>query len=247
MILFYLKKIVGMPLMPIPLTLIGLLAGLLLLKRRPWLGKSLIFMSALFLALTSWHPVADRLLAPFEDDYARFDIRTPVDSVVVLGGCHSSDASVPPAAQLCSTSLFRLTEGLRILRANPQAELLVSGYAGKDTRSHAEVMREVAISMGTDEARIRIFPQARDTEEEAAQMAIDLTGKTFALVTDASHLPRAMTFFQHEQLSPLPAPAVVMSQDHSDWRINARAAVKSERAFYEGIGQAWQWLKGLFW
>ena len=99
MILFYLKKIVGMLLMPIPLTLIGLLAGLLLLKRRPWLGKSLIFMSALFLALTSWHPVADRLLAPFEDDYARFDIRTPVNSVVVLGGCHSSDASVPPAPQ----------------------------------------------------------------------------------------------------------------------------------------------------
>ena len=244
MIAFTLKKIVGMLLMPIPLTLIALLAGLLLLKHRPALGKGLILVAALWLALTSWHPFADRWLAPFEDNFPAFDLKQPVSIVVVLGGCHASDESMPPAAQLCSSSLFRLTEGLRILAANPQAQLFVSGYAGNDSRPHAEVMRDIALSMGVAAERIHTFPQARDTEEEAQLMTPLLIGQSFALVSEASHLPRALVFFQRQGLQPIPAPAVRLSTDNSDWRIEARAALKSERAMYEGIGQLWQWLKG---
>src|SRR5690606_41781124 len=55
--------------------------------------------------------------------------------------------------------------------ANPQALLTVSGYAGPDARPHAGVMQEIAISMGVDAERIRAFPQARDTAEEAALLA----------------------------------------------------------------------------
>lgn len=243
MIAFYLKKVLGMLLMPIPLTLMLLVAGLLLLRRRPRLGRGLIGAAALWLALTSWHPVADRLLAPFEDNYPVFDLSQPVEVVVVLGGCHASDNSMPPAGQLCSSSLFRLTEGLRILAANPQALLTVSGYAGPDARPHAGVMQEIAISMGVDAGRIRAFPQARDTAEEAALLAPLLQGKAFALVSEASHLPRALPFFTARGLAPLPAPAMKMSSPDSDWRLEARAALKSERAFYEGLGRLWQWLR----
>jgi len=246
MILFYIKKIIGMLLMPIPLAITGLLLGLFLLKRRPFTGKSLIFLSTAFLALTSWHPVADSLLAPFEHDYPQFNLSSPVEAVVVLGGCHHSDPDIPPAAQLCSSSLFRLTEGLRILNANPQAELFLSGYAATDSRPHAVVMREVAISMGVDENRIRIYPDARDTEDEAKQMTPALTAKTFALVSEASHLPRAVSLFKAQRLNPLPAPALVMSNENSDWRIESRAAVKSERAFYEAIGSLWLKIKNIF-
>src|SRR5690554_7147958 len=64
-----------------------------------------------------------------------FDRQQPVDAVVVLGGCHASDATMSPAAQLCTSSLFRLVEGLRILEANPQALLFVSGYKGTDNNA----------------------------------------------------------------------------------------------------------------
>lgn len=243
MILFYLKKIIGMLLMPIPFSMLLTLTGLWLLKRRPVMGKSLILLSVLWLGLSSWHPLADRLLAPFEDDFVMFDIHQPVDTIVVLGGCHASDPRMPTVAQLCSSSLFRLLEGLRILNANPQARLFVSGYAGADSRPHAEVMRDAAISLGVDPLRIQTFPTPRDTEEEAHLMAPLLGQKPFALVSEASHLPRAVVFFKNEGLNPIPAPAVKLSSADSDWRVEARAAVKSERAIYEGLGQLWQWLK----
>lgn len=244
MLAFYLKKVIGMALMPIPLTLFGLLVALFLWQRRPVLSKLLVAFCCVWLAVTSWHPVADKLLAPFESHYAMFDIQQPVDAVVVLGGCHATDTTMPPAAQLCSSSLFRLIEGLRILDANPQASLYVSGYASTDKRTHAEVMQEVAESLGVAPARIVSFPTPRDTEGEAKMMQPFLKDARFALVTENSHLPRAMVFFERLNLNAIPAPAMRMSVDDSDWRIDARAALKTERAMYETLGTLWQKLKG---
>lgn len=243
MFAFYLKKAIGMMLMPIPLTICGLILGLLLLRRYPAYGKSLIAASALFLGLTSWHPVANHLLKPFEIDYPVFDLQQPVAAVVVLGGCHNSSDNRPPASQLCGTSLHRLQEGLRILQSNPSAWLFVSGFNGSDNRSHADVSREVAIALGVASERIKTFAEARDTQEEAELMAPHLGNKAFALVSEASHLPRAITFFEKQGLKPIPAPAVWLAGSNSNWRVDASAQRKSERAFYEGLGTLWQHLK----
>ena len=89
---FYLKKALGMALMPIPLVLVALCVGLFLLRRRPRAGKGVIAGATLFLLLTSWQPVADSLLAPFEDDYPPFDVRRPVDVVVVLAAVAGASA-----------------------------------------------------------------------------------------------------------------------------------------------------------
>lgn len=243
--LFYLKKVIGMLLMPIPLTVSGIFLGLALLKSFPRVGKSLIAMSAVFLALTSWHPVANQLLRPLEDNFAVFDLAQPVDVVVVLGGCHASDDSVPPVAQLCGTSVFRLLEGLRILSANPDSKLFVSGSSGvNEAQTHAELSRSVAISLGVEAQRIQMFPQANDTRQEAVLMQPYLQDKRFALVSEASHLPRAMRFFQQQGLKPIAAPAARLAPPHDQWKVSAYAQIKSERAFYESIGQLWQWLKG---
>lgn len=241
MIFFYVKKFISMWLMPIPLTIIGLLLAFMLWKRAPKLSRGLVAVSCLALALSSWHPFADRVLTPFENQYPMFDVSDPVEVVVVLGGCHATDVSMPKAAQLCSSSLFRLLEGLRILQANVDAQLFVSGYPGSDSRPHAEVMQEVAISLGVDEQRIHLFSEPKDTQEEALAMQPYLQGKSFALVTENSHLPRAVRFFEQLGLQPIPAPALRMSvTDSSDWRISAQAALKSERAMYEWLGRIWQ-------
>ena len=59
MISFYVKKFISMWLMPIPLTIIGLLLAFMLWKRAPKLSRGLVAVSCLALALSSWHPFAD--------------------------------------------------------------------------------------------------------------------------------------------------------------------------------------------
>lgn len=232
-----------MLLMPIGTSIALTLLGLWLLKHRPRLGKGLIALSALYLATMSWPPIANNLLRPFENQYQAFDLQQEVDIIVVLGGCHATDSDMPAAAQLCSTSLYRLVEGLRILQANSEALLFLSGYEGTNSLSHAEVLYDIALSLGINPERIRTFTEPKDTEEEAQMMAPYLKDKRFVLISEASHLPRAMVFFQQQGLKPLPAPAVRLSSDEFGLRLEANALMKSERAVYEQLGQWWQHLK----
>ncbi|MBZ2168266.1 ElyC/SanA/YdcF family protein [Marinobacter sp. F4216] len=240
MFAFELKKFIGQMLMPIPLTLMLLMAGILMLRVWPRMARVALVSGALLLFLTSWAPVSNRLVSMVESDYAAFDLSRPVDVVVVLGGCHSSDDRVPPAAQLCSSSLYRLVEGLRILGANPEAQLFVSGYARHDPVPHADMMASIARNMGVDEGRIRRFPEPKDTGEEAEHMKPWLMDRRFALVTEASHLVRAVWFFERQGLEPIPAPAIRLGSETPDLSVQASNQLKSERAFYEVLGMLWQ-------
>lgn len=244
LILFYLKKTIGFMLMPIPLTLIAMCLAMLLMKKWPKIAKLFLLCGILLLGLTSWNPVANRLIATVEHDYPVFNIQQPIDVVVVLGSGHKSLTNTPAVMELGNSALFRLEEGLRILKANPNAQLFVSGYSGGVGKSHAELMREAAIELGVNADRIKIFPLAKDTEDEANMMAPDLKGKRIALVTEASHLKRAVIFFNRAGVKVMPAPAMYLGSEQSDWQIDATANYKSQRAFYEWLGRTWQWIKG---
>ncbi|WP_275564865.1 ElyC/SanA/YdcF family protein [Marinomonas maritima] len=244
LILFYIKKTVGMMLMPIPLTLLIMCLSFLLMRKRPKPAKFFLFCGILLLGLTSWNPMADRLISTVEKDMYIFDIKNPVDVVIVLGSGHKDLNNTPAVMKLGSSALFRLEEGLRILSANPNATLFVSGYSGGMSESHAIVMRNASIELGVSSNKIRTFPLAKDTQEEAKSMAPYLKGKRVALVTEASHLKRATIFFKQAGIDTIPAPAMYLGSDTSDWQINANASYKSERAFYEWLGRTWQWIKG---
>ena len=243
MALFYLKKIIGMMLMPIPLTLLAMLLAFFLMKKCPKFAKLLLFCAILLLGLTSWSPVADKLIPTVEHDFPVFDIQQPVDVVIVLGSGHKDLSNTPEIMQLGNSALFRLEEGLRILKANPNAQLFVSGYSGEMTEPHAEIMRRAAIELGVQPNRIKAFPLAKDTEEEAKSMKPYLDGRQAALVTEASHLKRASIFFEKAGINIIPAPALYLGSEKSDWQIDANAAYKSQRAFYEWLGRGWQWIK----
>ncbi|WP_112134736.1 YdcF family protein [Marinomonas primoryensis] len=132
----------------------------------------------------------------------------------------------------------RLEEDLRILKANPNAKLFVSDHPSGMSESHAIVMRNAAVELGVSSNKIRTFPLAKDTQEEAKSMAPYLKGKRVALVTEASHLKRATIFFKRAGIDTIPAPAMYLGSEKSDWQINANASYKSERAFYEWLGRA---------
>ncbi len=65
----------------------------------------------------------------------------------------------------------------------------------------------MARALGVPRSDIIVLSRPKDTEEEALAVKRAIGDAPFLLVTSASHLPRAMIFFRHAGLDPLPAPA----------------------------------------
>ncbi|MBN0077630.1 YdcF family protein, partial [Pseudomonas aeruginosa] len=96
---------------------------------------------------------------------------------------------------------------------------------------------------------IIVLDRPKDTEEEALAVKRAIGDAPFLLVTSASHLPRAMIFFRHAGLDPLPAPAnqLAVTSPLNPWERAIPSPVwlmHSDRVGYETLGRVWQWLKG---
>ncbi|HBC0570084.1 envelope biogenesis factor ElyC [Salmonella enterica] len=222
--LFTLKKVIGGMLLPLPLMLLIIGVGLALLwfSRFQKTGKVFISVGWLALLLLSLQPVSDHLLRPIENRYPTWQGPQKVEYIVVLGGGYTWNPQWAPSSNLINNSLPRL----------------------------AEVGARVAQSLGVPRSDIITLDKPKDTEEEAAAVKQAIGDAPFLLVTSASHLPRAMIFFQHAGLNPLPAPANQLAIDSplNPWERAIPSPVwlmHSDRAGYETLGRLWQWLKGI--
>lgn len=250
--LFTLKKYIGGLMLPLPLLLLlmGLGLGLVWFTRWQKSGKGLISASWLVLLLISLQPVADGLLKPMEDRYPTWHGEQKVAWIVVLGGGYTWNTQWAPSSNLINNSLPRLTEGVRLWRENPGAKLIFTGAAaGNNPVSTAEAGARVAETLGVPRSAIKVLDTPKDTEEEAAAVKKSIGDVPFLLVTSASHLSRAMTFFHRAGLNPLPAPANQLAIDSplNSWERVIPSPVwlmHSDRVGYETLGRIWQWLKG---
>ena len=263
--MFFFSKLAGALLKPLSLVLIALVIGLLIaaLTRYRRAGLSLIAAATVTLALVSWWPVANSLIAPLEAQYPPFasqldavqSTKAPdeVAAIVVLGGGGIDDPNLPASAQLSAIGLQRLVEGVRLWRQFPMAQLVTSG-ALSEGRSQAEIAAGIAIDLGVPDGHITQLRKARNTEEEAAAVATEFAATTtdadaVLLVTSASHMPRAMRAFMHEGLNPIAAPtahrAVARSFNRpSDFAPSATDLATTEHVLHEWFGQVWAWLRG---
>ena len=244
---FFIKKIIAFWLMPLSMVVLLLCLSVFFLWKKPHssIGKIAASSALILLLVFSWNPISTPMLRSIEQTNIPFDINTPVDYVVVLGNAATSDPSIPLSSHLSSSATARLLEGLRILNANPTAQLIVTGYAGNNTKSSAQVYKEVAISLGIKPERITAIDWPKDTEEEAQAVKEIVNDKTVAIATSASHMPRAIEFFYKQNINAIAAPTFYLGKqtEKIDWRFDAAGLLKSERTIYEYIGQLWQWLK----
>ena len=240
--------------MPLGLVLLLLVIGLVFLfRRRLGVGRVLILAATLILYLFSLSPVADFLARPLEEAYpvAQID-RLPADlsAVVVLGGGALDRRDLPPAARLGGDTLQRTLEGVRLWRARPGARLVLCGgewSAEPDYPSPAELMGQLAESLGVDPDRIKLDQTSKDTYENALEALKFLDEKPFVLVTSARHLPRAMAIFRRFGREPVPAPT-----DHKIRAFGPDFSLlpglgglnSTQESLHEYLGLAWYWLKG---
>jgi uncharacterized SAM-binding protein YcdF (DUF218 family) len=255
--MFILKKLLGNLMMPLSFSLMLLLLGLALLwfsrqqsKKQFW-GKVLVSLAAGLLLVTSVPFTSQYLVVSLERaNPPLFAAPRNLDYVVVLGHGHRTDPYLPPQQQLSSASFYRLMEGLRLIRANPGAKLLLSGYGGSDPVSNAHLYGVVARQYGVPAGRIKVFEKARDTAEEAALIAPIIKEHKSALVTSASHMPRSLALFHAQGAEPIPAPTFFLGKEPQNPLFfyehfpGAGSLSGFTTAWHEVVGSFWRKIRG---
>ena len=259
--LFWLKKTLGFWLMPLPLCLGAMTLGVLLMLSRRWArtGRRLALGGFLLLLLFSNRFVSRSLIRPLEMHHAAIP-DVPAGAAVparwaaskfifVLGGGTGYEPGLAANHLLNSTSVARITEGVRLLRLVPDAKLVVSGPIFGPVDSHATVLERTAVSLGIAPGRILRIEHARDTEEEIAAIQKIAGEAPIALVTSAWHMPRAMALCRPLRVDALACPADYYSHTDgqsfiSDLGWELPALIRSSLAVRERIGHFWSWLRG---
>lgn len=262
--MFELTKLLGALLMPLSLILLAGLLGLLLLFTRRWRwGRNLLMVTLAAFYLLAWEPFAARLLEPLEEQYApllepREQLaEEAVDEIVVLGHGHRLDPRLPITAQANADGVTRVLEGVRLQRLFPEAGLTLTGGAVRGDTPNSAVIYRLLEALQVDVGPVARLDHPRNTAEEAAAVAErraeqDEAG-TLILVTEASHMPRAMALFRGQGLDPVPAPTGHRVRAHEPGaahhpghalRPSSHAVRMSERAFHEYLGILWARLRG---
>ena len=259
--LFWLKKFFSFWLMPLPFCCTALVAGLLLMgfTRRARLGRALVVVATVLLMLLSNSYVSKWLMRPLEARYpAMPDFTTGAQLpaalagckfVVVLGGGNGNSPGISANNLLSSSAISRLTEGVRLGRALPDARLIVCGPGDGRRPSHAQVLGRAAQALGIAADRILYIEHARDTEEEARETRRLAAGAPVALVTSAWHMPRSMALFRGTGLTTVPCPADFRAHTgdplvFDDFLFDAESLGRSTFALRERLGYLWIWLRG---
>jgi uncharacterized SAM-binding protein YcdF (DUF218 family) len=260
---FWLKKVVGYWLMPLPLSLVLIVAGAVLLRFTEWkrLGRGCLVAGALWLLICANAGVGTWMVRGLE---GRFPSQPALlegavvpaalarcEFVAVLGGGHTHVPDWPANNQLSSSALARIIEGVRLVRRLPHARLIVCGPV--NTRvggpSHARMLADVAVSLGIERERIIEVDTVRDTDDETIAIRGIAGASPVAMVTSAWHLPRAMALGAQRQIDAVACPADysaatdrTIPSDFYKW--NLGGLERSTKAIYERIGAAWAWLRG---
>ncbi|MGB5244468.1 MAG: ElyC/SanA/YdcF family protein, partial [Lutimonas sp.] len=120
---------------------------------------------------------------------------------------YTPDPNLSATAQLDLRTLGRLIEGIQIFEQLPKSLLITSAFAHKNTESQASVARRAAIELGLPKEKIDVLETPSNTWEEVQAFKARF-GDTFIpiVVTDASHMPRAIKMFQAAGFNPIAAP-----------------------------------------
>ncbi len=259
--MFIIKKILGSLLMPLPFCLLISFLGLFFILRgkRVFAGKILTTLGLIGLTVMSYNPVSRALNVPLNCKYEAYSANqwgkpgtksaTFVKYVVVLAGGHKSDPEIPATGHMSGQSLIRLVEGVRIVRENPGAKLILSGGGAADPVPEAMVMAQVSKFMGVSAGDMILESTSNDTKDQARLIKLIVGKAPFVLVTSATHMPRSMALFEKLGMSPIPGPAgatsrVKMPFSPQDLFPNVSALDNATQAVHEYLGLIWGKLKG---
>lgn len=237
---FLLKKIVSSLLLPPTSLIIMAAVGLLLVRYRPRIGKTLAGASLFFLLAFSTPWVANVLVQSLQKFPPISDHQlAQCEAIVVLSGGNYRDAPEYGGDTIGYSSLERLRYALHLSQLSG-LPILATGGAPKDGLAEAVAMRQSAEADFGQKIEW-IEDRSVDTSSNA-RLSADLLKEhgvqCIVLVSHAWHLLRAKASFDATGLTVIPAPMgfAILRSDIWEFLPSAGALFDSGKALHEWIG-----------
>jgi uncharacterized SAM-binding protein YcdF (DUF218 family) len=206
----FLSKLLPLLFYPIGLSSLFTIVAIVLLKKRPWVARSLLITAVLVLWLSSTELVANQIAYSLERQNPPQDL-PKASAIVVLGG--ATQPPVPPRTwPEVNEAGDRVIYGARLYRDGKAPKVILSGgriqWRGQEP-PEADDMATLLELMGVPKSAIVLEPNSLNTRENAVnvQQILQQQGiKDFLLVTSAIHMPRSLMIFRKLGMNPTPAP-----------------------------------------
>ncbi len=242
----FMSKLLPILVMPLTTSLALLIACYLLRRTHKTISQLAGSVGFVCLLLFSTPIVSDRLVISLESQYvyAESQDSPPFDIVILLSGGINAKGLHRPSTQL-GPGADRLRMAHRIYMNNKTDLIWLAGEyptepKGKDSPPHSVDLLE---SWGIPKNAILGEAKSRNTFENAREFsktAVRNGWDSFALITSASHMPRAMQQFRSHGLEPIPIPSDhwIKEYDYSILKFipQAEALNNSSKAIREYLG-----------
>ncbi len=178
-----------------------------------------------------------------------------VGAIVVLGSWVARPKGNRLEPRLGHFSTMRCIRAAELYRQGERCTVIVSGRMRSEPDvepSLAQLMADFLVTLGVDEEDLIVEEKSRDTFEnayESCKLLRDRNIDHVLLVTDATHMFRAVRCFEGQGVKVIPAGCVYSSGDFtdigvSDFAPSAHAPSGVQRSFHEAIGLLWYWWQG---
>lgn len=243
-----------------PFVLLHLLLALLLIglwRKRREQRRLLLALTVAFLVLTLCSLPAVSYLALGSLEWSYPPLReTPTDAqaIVVLAGYIFPADKVRPEPELGDDTVTRCLRAAELYRQLKPRPIVVSGGA-VDADSGGPLlaprMRNLLVQLGVCAADVIVEDKSRSTWENAVetQKLLEPRGiSKVVLVTDGTHLPRAVRCFRKQGIEVIPCGcryrATTFHSSVQTFLPQPNAGRGLMEAWHEWMGLAWYWMKG---
>lgn len=200
--------------------------ALVMLPRFRRFATSMLWGGMLVLGLLGFSAVPDALLRSLEDHYKvpTLTQSNPYAGMIVLGGAMGSPGIFKAHGQVpLGDAAERMTLPIGLMRKFPNFELIFSGGEGRlmpTGTTEAEIAKVFYEEQGLDMKRVTLESKARNTRENARQVAALLGERCkqpWLLITSAWHMPRSMAEFEAIGCNVTAYPVDFRTGEETSW------------------------------
>ncbi len=246
------NKILSLLFLPLGLSFLCLLAGLLLRNR------FFVLLGMLLLLVFSMPLVSDFLIRSVEVGSGRVPLQRvgKADAIVVLSGMIVTVEGAPLGEW--GDAVDRFDGGIELFKAGKAPLLLFTRGQmpwQPDAVPEGELLAKRALLLGVPQSAIRLTGKVGNTADEAVAAKVVLGAAKalparIILVTSASHMRRARFLFERAGFEVMPFPVDYQVSEKSGLTVlrflpNADALAGSERALREVMGLLFYRLRSL--